>query len=178
MASAARAVRIRREEAETPSSGQAAPSPGTGTALSPPGRRFANVAGSNRALRTFLLFLVCLAVIYAVFINLAVRSSSSTGSLSVEAILTGAVGVSLVVGWWVTLGQAPTVAWTEGSYLVVRDRFGRSRRFARDRLQIHVLRTNGTGFLGRDPTEFVELGVPGGRSRTYLVGTHFFDFAH
>lgn len=124
------------------------------------------------------MFLVCLAVIYAVFIDLAVRSYSSTGSLSVEVILTVAVGVSLVVGWWVTLGQAPTVAWVEGNYLVVRDRLGRTRRFSRDRLRINVLRTNGTGFLGQDPTEFVELGVPGGQPRTYLVGTHFFDFAH
>jgi hypothetical protein len=137
-----------------------------------------NSAGNSRAYRTFLLFLVGLAVIYAIFMSLAVTSVATGTDSAVEAVLTIAVAVALIIGWAVTLGQTPTMAWVEGGQLVVRERTGRSRRFPTDTVRIHVLRTNGTSLFGAEPTEFVEVSVPRGPRRTYLVAAHFFDFAH
>jgi hypothetical protein len=142
------------------------------------GRRFTNSAGSSRAYRTFLLFLVALAVIYAVFMGYAVSSTVTGTNYAVEGVLTASVAVGLIIGWWVTLGQAPTMAWVENGQLVVRGRIGGARRFPTDAVRIHVMRSNGVGFLGPEPTEFVEVSLPQGLRRTYLVGTHFFDFAH
>jgi hypothetical protein len=144
----------------------------------PPTRRFTNVAGSSRALRTFLLFVVLLAVIYGVFMDLAVTSVVNGTNYAVEGILTASVAVALVVGWFVTLGQTPSAAWVENGQLVVLGRMGRPRRFPTDTVRIHVLRSNGAGLFGPEPTEFVEISLAGGTRRTYLVGTHFFDFAH
>jgi hypothetical protein len=177
MASSARAVRIRRDPGgslavETPATLGGASTTGT---LGP---RHRNDAGSTRAFRTFLFFLVALAVIYGVFISFAAQSASNGANSTVEAVLTASVAVALVVGWWVTLGQAPTVAYVQGDHLVVQSRTGRARRFPMDGLRVTMMRTNGRGFLGPDPTEFVELSAPGGPRQTYLVGSHFFDFAH
>jgi hypothetical protein len=141
-------------------------------------RRFSNDAGSSRALRTFLLFVVLLAVIYGVFMDLAVTSVANGTNYAVEVVLTVSVGVALVIGWFVTLGQTPSAAWVENGQLVVIGRIGRARRYPTDTVRIHVLRSNGAGLFGPEPTEFVEVSLPGGTRRTYLVGTHFFDFAH
>lgn len=160
-----------------------APEPSLASPLSEPpagapGRRFTNEAGGSRAFRTFLVFLFALVVIYAVFMGYAVTNVASGTNGAVEGVLTAAVAVALAVGWFVTLGQAPRMAWVEVGELVVRPRLGKDRRYPTDTVRIHVLRSNGPGFLGMDPTEFVEVSLPGGPRRTYLVGTHFFDFAH
>jgi hypothetical protein len=136
-----------------------------------------NSGGSSRAFRTFVFFLVALAVIYGVFLGIAVHNSTSGTGTEVEAILTAAVAVALVFGWYVTLGQAPSMAWLESGHLVVRNRFGRSRHFPTDSLQIHVLRSNGAGLFGPEPTEYVEVSAQATRRSTYLVSAHFFDFA-
>ncbi len=174
MAGDARAVRIRRGPDGGGSTGPPAFVPGSVVASRP----LANTAGGSRALRMFLFFLVGLAVIYAFFMGYAVTSLAAASDTTVEAILTGAVVVALGVGWWVTLGQAPTLAYVEGAQLVVRERTGRNRRFRTDQLRINLLRSNPSGFLSPEPTDFVELSVPHGSRRTYLVGSHFFDFAH
>jgi hypothetical protein len=178
MTGAARAVRIPRER-ELPMGSIDRPAPTMDRPPAAPStRRFTNGAGSARAFRTFLLFLVALAMIYAVFMGYAVSSSVAGTNSAVEGVLTASVAVALLVGWWVTLGQAPTLAWVEDGELVVLGRLGRIRRFPIDTLRVHVMRSNGVGFLGPDPTEFVEVSLPGGLRRTYLVGAHFFDFAH
>jgi hypothetical protein len=177
MADAARAVRIRRAAATPP--GAEAPLPGTpsDTPVLPTGRRRPNRAGGQRAFRTFLVFVVGLAAIYALFLAYDVAVAPAATEATVSGFLTVSVVLALAVGWWVTLGQTPTVAWVERGELVVRERTGRLRRFPTDDLRIHVLRPNGSGLLGPEPTEFVELSVPGGPRRTYLVGARFFDFA-
>ncbi|MGA7860597.1 MAG: hypothetical protein WCB19_01915, partial [Thermoplasmata archaeon] len=166
MAGAARAVRIPRDG----DGSSIAVEPSTATSSAAPfvssGRRFVNSAGSSRAYRTFLLFLVALAVIYGVFMDLAVTSVVSGANYVVEGILTASVAVALIIGWFVTLGQAPSAAWLEGGQLVVRERSGRSRRFPTDAVRIHVLRSNGVGLFGPEPTEFVEVSVPRGARRT------------
>jgi hypothetical protein len=177
MAGAARAVRIRRDGDGSSIANESAPSPAPTLSAATPGRRYPNSAGSARAFRTFLLFVVALAVIYGVFMDFAVTSVVSGTNYAVEAVLTLSVGVALVVGWFVTLGQAPSQAWVERGQLMVRGRTGTTRRFPTDTMRIHVLRSNGIGLFGPEPTEFVEVSVPGGARRTYLVGTHFFDFA-
>ncbi|MGC2290131.1 MAG: hypothetical protein WA688_09805 [Thermoplasmata archaeon] len=181
MAGAARAVRIPRDGdgssiAVEPPSSLRSPPPST-TSPGTVSRRFTNSAGSSRALRTFLFFLVALAVIFGVFMDFAVTSVVSGTNYAVEAILTVSVAVALIIGWFVTLGQAPSVAWVQNGQLVVRERTGRTRRFPTDTVRIHVLRSNDPGPFGPEPTEFVELSAPGGARRTYLVATHFFDFA-
>jgi hypothetical protein len=181
MAGDARAVRIPRTgppssaAAELPSE----PSSTSGLAPSrvPPGERFPNTAGSSRAFRTFLFFLMALAAIYAVFLDFAVTSAASGTNLSVEGILTAAVLVSLGIGWFVTLGQTPSAAWIEKGQLVVHERVGRIRRYPTDSVRFHVLRSNQGGLLGPEATEFVEVSTPSGVRHTYLVGTHYFDFA-
>ncbi len=174
MAGDARAVRIRRG----PDGGTSVADTASAVVPSVASRPHPNAAGGARALRMFLFFLVGLAVIYAFFLGYAVTSLSRASNGSVEAVLTISVVVALGVGWWVTLGQAPTLAYVEGAQLVVRERTGRNRRFRTDELRIHLLRTNPASLLSPEPTEFVELSVPRGSRRTYLVGSHFFDFAH
>ncbi|MFZ0830905.1 MAG: hypothetical protein WCB18_08690 [Thermoplasmata archaeon] len=177
MAGAARAVRIRRD-----TDGSIAVETPTGTAQAvasrAAGQRFTNSAGSTRALRTFLMFLIALAAIYAVFMEFAVTSAATGANTTVEAVLTAAVAIALIFGWWVTLGQAPTVAYVQGDKLVVHERTGHHRRFPLEGLRVTLLRSNSRGLLGPDATEFVELSIAGGVHHTYLVGTHFFDFAH
>lgn len=124
-----------------------------------------------------MLFLVGIAAIYGVFMGLAVRSSVDGSNDVVEAILTAAMAVALVIGWFVTLGQAPTAAWVENGQLVVKERTGRFRRFPTGSVHVRVVRSNGAGPFGPEPTEFVEVSVPRGARHTYLVGTNFFDFA-
>ena len=136
-----------------------------------------NSAGYDRAFRTLVLFIIALAAIYAVFMVYSATAAVTGGTPVVPVTLTISVVVVLVVGWWVTLGQAPKTAWLEAGELVVRERTGRVRRFPMAALRIHVLRSNGVGLLGPVPTEFVEVAAPGGPRGTYLVGTHFFDFA-
>lgn len=176
MAGAARAVRIPRA-----GEGPAATESSTEAVLTPAPRstehRFTNAAGSSRAFRTFVFFLVALAVIYAVFLDLAVSSSTGGSNYSVEEVLTAAVVISLGIGWFVTFGQTPSGAWVEGGQLVVHERTGRFRRFPQDDVKFHVLRSNEVGIFGPEPTEYVEVFAPRAGRRTYLVGTHFFDFA-
>lgn len=174
MAGGARAVRIRRG----PESGGSAGAPGPAASPVVASRPYANTAGGSRAFRMFLFFLVGLAVIYAFFMGYAVTSLAAATDGTVEVVLTVSVVAALGVGWWVTLGQAPTVAYVEGDQLVVRERTGRNRRFRTDELRINLLRSNPSGFLSPEPTDFVELSEPHGSRRTYLVGSHFFDFAH
>lgn len=116
-------------------------------------------------------------MIYAVFLGYAASTAAPGTNSAIEGVLTASVAIALVVGWFVTLGQAPTMAWVVDGELVIRSRLGTARRFPSDTVRVHVLRTNAVGFLGPEPTEFVEVSVPGGVRRTYLVGTHFFDFA-
>ena len=177
MAGAARAVRIRRDN-DAPSGGETPARTGNPSAGAVSGPRVQNSAGSSRAFRMFLFFLVGLAVIYGLFMGFAVTSAAPGTNDAIEGVLTASVAVALVVGWWVTLGQAPTAAYIDGHHLVVRDRIGRSRRFPVDGLRVSLLRSNASGFLGPEPTEFVEVSVPRGPHHTYLVGSHFFDFAH
>jgi hypothetical protein len=177
MAGAARAVRIPREGDSPGSAPDGASGASSGAAPTSSGRRFPNTAGSARAYRTLLFFIVALAVIYGVFLDLAIVSVTSGTNYTVEAILTIAVILAAIVGWFVTLGQTPSEAWLENGQLVVRERTGRTRRFARDGLRMHVVRSSPGGLLGPDPTEFVELSVASGRRHTYLVGESFFDFA-
>jgi len=177
MVDAARAVRIRRDTdgsiaVETP------PVTTRAAASGALGQRFTNSAGSTRALRTFLMFLIALAVIYAIFMDFAVTTAATGANSTVEAVLTASVAIALVFGWWVTLGQAPTVAYVQGDRLVVHERTGTHRRFPLEGLRVTLLRSNGRGLLGPDATEFVELSIAGGVRHTYLVGTHSFDFAH
>jgi hypothetical protein len=141
------------------------------------GPRFPNTAGSARAYRTFVLFVAALAAIYGVFMGLAVRTSAAGANDAVEAILTAAVAVSLVVGWAVTLGQAPAAAWLENGHLVVHERTGRIRRFPTASVSYRALRSNSPGPLGPEATEFVEVSALRGPRRTYLVGANYFDFA-
>lgn len=177
MAGAARAVRIRREvdatsvPTTTPTAAGAAGPPVTSS------RRMVNSAGTARAYRTFVVFLVAFAIVYGVFLSIAATSVSNGTNYPVEVFLTVATAVGLVVGWWVTLGQAPISAGVENGELVVRPRIGRPKRFGTGTLRLHVLRTNGAGWFGPEATEFVEVSTLRGVRRTYLVGTHFFDFA-
>jgi hypothetical protein len=172
-----RAVRIPRKGDGSSIAEEPSAEKGSASAPVVPGHRFTNSAGGARAFRTFLLFLVGLAAIYGLFLGLAVRTASAATSMSVEEVLTAAVAVSLVVGWLVTLGQAPAAAWIENGQLIIRERTGRSRRFPAATVRFHVLRTNGVGPFGPEPTEYVEVSAPHGGRRTYLVGANFFDFA-
>ncbi|HLY76327.1 MAG TPA: hypothetical protein VKT21_00390 [Thermoplasmata archaeon] len=173
MARAARAVRIRRD----PGGSVAEESPLIQKRLAAPVQRFTNSDGTSRAFVMFLFFVVLLVAIYGVFLSVALRSSVDGAGTGVEVVLTVSAGAALAVGWWVTLGQAPAMAWIQNGQLVVRERTGRSSRFPTDTLRVQRLRSNGGGIFGKAPTEFVELSSPGRARRTYLVGAHFFDFA-
>jgi hypothetical protein len=138
-------------------------------------RFIANTAGTTRGTRLFGLYLLLLAVIYLLFVGLAVTSrpaSPATNSLA-WGLFSGLAALFGISGWWVTLGRAPRGVRMLGEEFAVQERLGRIRRFP-STTERHVVRRFPASPLGPEPTEFVELTERDGVKRTYLVGESFF----
>jgi hypothetical protein len=159
---ASRAVRIARSSRRS----------GASTAFIP------NHAGERRAWRLFATYLLALAVIYALFLGLALTSPSpgprdDTAAWASLTLLAAALAGG---GWTITLGRAPRGAALVGGDLAVRERWGRVRRFpAGSEAHRRVVHHYPSGILGPDATEMVELVAVDRSRRTYLVGEGYFE---
>ena len=160
-----RAVRIARSA--TPSSGAAET-----------GRFIPNRAGTARGWRLFVLFVAVLAVIYLVFVALAL-SSPTPGVRNNPlgwATFSGLATLLALWGWAITLGRAPRGATPRGEDVLVEGRTGRRYRVAAGALaQATVAHRYPAGPLSPEPTEFVVLRTSDGAQRTFLVGESFFE---
>ena len=166
-----RAVRISR-----PSGGGVTDGPARRAAFA--GAWTPNRAAEGRAARLFGLFLGMLVVIYVVFLGIAELGTQSGARSAPGAWAVFSLVAVLLAGWgwWITYGRTPRAAQKREGDLLVRERLGRIRRFPLDTAAApRVVQHYEAGWLGPEPTEFVEL-VTRERSRcTYLVGERFFE---
>lgn len=152
-----RAVRIVRSSSER------------GGATARPADFRPNRSGSQRAWRLFGLDVLALAALYAVVLALLSRGPGGiTGNADVLAVLAGLAVAIGVVGFYVTLGQAPRGIWTGRRGAVVEERLGRRRELAPSS-ESRVARRFPAGWLASGPTEIVRVVDATGRPRVYLV---------
>ncbi|HEV2520626.1 MAG TPA: hypothetical protein VGX00_08470 [Thermoplasmata archaeon] len=174
---ATRAVRIpvARRERPTPP-GPEAPGPIDPTAVAPGARR-ENRSGTQRAVRTFVTFLVGLLAIYGLFLGSFLTAPEiGVRSNPVEYLaFTAVLGALVLFGFAVTVGRAPRDLRATATELWVRERSGRLHRFPSDAaLSLVVLKRYPSGLLSSEGTEIVRVSHPEASPRTYLVETGFF----
>ena len=136
-----------------------------------------NAAGSMRALRLTLLYLLALGVLYLVFAlyEATMPYSSGTGAENGLLLFSGLATVLAVVGPYVTLSPAPRRIEIRSSSVVVVGRWGGRTEWAPwSEVSLRVVRRYPAGLLSRDPVESIEVAIPGRTPRTYLVGTELF----
>lgn len=176
-----RAVRIPRSRptsAATPAP-TSAPSDQPDALATPPARR-ANVAGSQRAVRLTILFVVVLALLYASFVLYDRTAPGGTASAEDNGILL--LSVLFVVfalgGAIFTLTPAPRRVEVEPDRLVVVGRWGRRRTWPPlDQLSVYVARRYPAGWLASGPVELVELSADGVPRQSYLIEAGLFEGA-
>jgi len=135
-----------------------------------PGARFVeNRSGWVRAQRLFLLFASALTGLYLAILAEALLATPGLSSDVVAlGILTVAAAGCLLAGASVTITRAPRGIWWTGEEMVVRERFGRPRRYPKASATL-VAHRYPAGFLAPGPTEIVEVVPRSGRRMTYLV---------
>jgi hypothetical protein len=165
--SAPRPVRIARGPAR----------PREAAAVSVTDRR-ANEAGTQRAFRFAILYLVALVALDAVLVGLD-RSSAEAGSPGVESGLQLFVGIAIVlaVGSVVyALSPAPRYVEVRTDGVVVVGRWGGRYGFpSLDRLDVKVVHHYPAGFLSSKPVDLVQVVDRTGRRRTFQVETGLFS---
>jgi hypothetical protein len=139
-----------------------------------------NRAGTQRAVRLSLLFLVVLAALYAGFaiVQRGVPGASSPGGQFDLYFFTAVTAVVAVAGTFVALGQAPRGVEVSPTETVVVGRFGQRRSFPPlGVLQVREVRSYRTALLSSAPVAVYELTPKKGVSRTVLVEQGLFDAA-
>jgi hypothetical protein len=184
MAAGSRPVRIARRAVPAPSDPSTAPGADPSPRRSPsaegadPLPPHGNRAGLRRARRLLLLYLVGLLLGYAV-VTIAVASSPYAGvrtDLWLYVFLSVLAAASAIGGYLLTVGRAPWAVYVVGSDLVVRERFGRVRRFPIDpSLQVRYTQSSGPSFLSPEPTDTVRIRAKRGPVREYVVEKGRFD---
>jgi hypothetical protein len=184
MSAASRPVRIARRPpaapvgAELPAA-EAAPTPGPrrrddGPELPPHGNR----AGFRRARRLLVLYLIGLLIGYATVSSLIASSpyAAVRDDWVLYVFLSVLAAVSAIAGYILTVGRAPWAVYVDGRDLVVRERFGRVRRFPIDAgLEVRYTQSSGPSFLSPEPTDTVQIRSRRGRVREYVVEKGRFD---
>ncbi len=130
-----------------------------------------NRGGAQRAGRLFLLFLAATVALYAGLLGLMDRGPGGlSGNEPLLTFLAVLVVALLIVGWRVTLGQAPQGAWVSPTRLVVQERLGRRREFAIGPATLPVVaRRYPSSWLATEPTALVHVRDVTGLSRHYLL---------
>jgi hypothetical protein len=155
-----RAVRIRRRP------GAAPPGP---AAAGPAGAYRPNRAGTQRAVRLTLLFLVLLAALYVLLVALdrstpGGTTSGATSGLYLFSEIAALIGVGGAV---LTLAQAPRGVEFRPQATIVVGRFGRRRPFPPEgSLSVRSLRRYPRSFLAGEPVLTLELTRENGRRAT------------
>jgi hypothetical protein len=144
---------------------------GAGTPVGP-GTTVRNQAGWARGLRTFLFFVVGMSSLYLFFLLLTVDSPLPGVRTNYFAVLvlTALLAAFVMIVWWETLARVPRSITLNDETVVVVDRYGRARRFPRDRdTTLTVLHRYPSSPFARGPTELVRLKTLAGRSGTFLI---------
>jgi len=138
----------------------------------PSGLRSPNRAGTQRAVRLMLLYLVVLALLYLAFVlyDRSAPGGTSPGAqgglidFSVVALVLAAVGALLC------LAPAPRAVERSSTSLIVVDRWGRRIEWTPlYEITVRTVRRYSVGLLSDAPVESVEVSGPGRRPRSYLV---------
>lgn len=159
--SSGRAVRIPRSGPPSPG----APAPG-------PVLRKVNGAGTQRAFRLSILYVVVLGVLYAVLASLEETGPGAGSSgAATDLIVITVLAIGLAVGGVVfALSQAPRAVEFEPNATVVVGRWGRRRPFpALASLAVREVRQYPAGLLSSAPVVAVELRGERGRPTTMML---------
>ena len=171
--STSRPVRIPRTRAHTVARVPVgAPMPSTRTIAERPVERRTNVAGFQRAFRLTLVYLVGIALIYALFVGYTLRVPIAQGAgAGTDLLLFGIAALAFaIVGSLVALHPVPRAIELTSTAIVVVGRWGiRTEWTPRGELQLRVVRRFAAGLFSSEPVTSVELSVPGRPPRTYLV---------
>ncbi len=137
-----------------------------------------NRAGTQRAFRLSLIFLVALAALYGGFVaeQRGVAGASSPGGLFDLYFFTAVTAVVGVVGTLVAVGQAPRGVELSSERTVLVGRFGGRRTFPPiGPLHLRLVRSYRSGLLSSAPVAVYELSPEKGASRTVLLEEGIFD---
>jgi hypothetical protein len=184
MATNPRAVRIARKPSPDPDGAVAPAAPSApalgardefGDLLLP---KHGNRAGLRRARRLLLLYLAGLLVGYGAIV--ALLASSPYEGVRTNTILYLFLSVlaagSACAGYLLTVGRAPWAVYVDSADLVVRERFGRVRRFPiDDSLRVRFTQTSGPSFLSPEATETVRISTKKIPAHEYVVERGWFD---
>jgi hypothetical protein len=143
-------------------------------------RRWPNSAGSQRAIRLTLIYLLALTLLYLTFVLYDRSVPGGTSSASENGFLLFSVfALVLGVGGAIfSLSPAPRAVELGPDTVVVLGRWGRRTEWTpRDRLSIRTVRRYPAGMLSREPVEYVELSLRGERVRSYLVSEGLFGIS-
>ena len=130
------------------------------------------VAGSHRALRLTLFYLVAVALLYVLFLGSAEVASRAGGAgPNFDLLLFGVAAlVFALAGVLIALHPAPRRIEITPTAITVVGRWGhRTTWTPRAQLTFRRVRRFAAGILSSDPVESLELSLPGRPPRTYLV---------
>jgi len=137
-----------------------------------PGLRRPNRAGTQRAVRLMLLYLVVLTLLYLGFV-LYDRNAPGGMSPGAQGGLVAFSVVALVVavvGALLSITPAPRAVEQSSTSLAVVGRWGRRTEWAPlDEVTVRKVRSYPAGLLSGEPVDSVEVSSPGRTTRSYLV---------
>jgi hypothetical protein len=120
-----------------------------------------------------VLYLLVLFPLYAIVTGLMATSPYEGVRTDVAgyAVLSGIAMVSVLVAYLLTVGRAPWAMYASAGDLVVRERFGRVRRFPIDEsLRVVSVRRSPASFFSPEPTETVQVSARDKSTAEYVVG--------
>jgi hypothetical protein len=153
--------------------GGAEPAPSAVDRVGPPPGELGNRPGLRRARRLLLLYLLAVFAFFSAVVALFASSPYDAIRTDVPAyaVLFAVAAASAIGGYFLTVGRAPWSIAPEGSLLVVRERFGATRRYAIDgNLRVRVVSRSEGGWLSPEPTETVRVSSGRAPAREYVVG--------
>jgi hypothetical protein len=148
----------------------------TPVAVAPVERR-ANIAGTQRALRLALVFVVVLAALYSAFILYDRTAPGGSASPETNGVLEFTVlflGIA-AGGAAYSLTAAPRAIEVGTDRVTVVGRWGRRRTFPRiENLTVHVVQRYPEGWLASAPVDLVEVWAEDTPRRSYLIESELF----
>ncbi|MHB8352352.1 MAG: hypothetical protein ACYDFT_06685 [Thermoplasmata archaeon] len=140
--------------------------------------RLGNRAGYRRGRRLLLLYLLAVFLLYFAILLLLVTSRypGVREDFFAYGLFTVIASASAIAGYLVTVGRAPWAFYSTGSQLVIRERFGRVRRFPiGPELRVTLVRHIEPGVLSPEPTEVIRVTYAQRPTREYLLAQGTLD---
>jgi hypothetical protein len=169
---APRAIRIPRGPTDRPRTLRATADERPAASPVSPGARRPNRAGTQRAVRLALLFLILLALLYVGFVlyDRTAPGGTSPGAQAELIDFSGVAAVLAAAGALLSLTPAPRAVERSSTSLVVVGRWGRRTEWAPlDEVTVRRVRQYPAGLLSDEPVDSVEVSSRGRRTRSYLV---------